>query len=117
MEQICHISTPGTWATYVEILATASVFEVPVYYCTQDSQGEYKWSVVKSIISLMKCNLKFLELPNVDDSITLLKPDHFELIYYDNLHYDVVMSAITDNVYTDHPILTGTESTVIDLTS
>ena len=65
----------------------------------------------------MKCNLKFLELSNVDDSITSLKPDHFELIYYDNLHYDVVMSAITDNVYTDHPILTGTESTVIDLTS
>ena len=65
----------------------------------------------------MKCNLKFPELPDVDDSITLLKPDHFELMYYDNLHYDVVMSAVTNNVCTDHPSLTGTESTVIDLTS
>ena len=65
----------------------------------------------------MKCNLKFLELPDVDDSITLLKPDHYKLMYYNNLLYDVVMLAVTDNVYTDHPILTGTESTVIDLTS
>ena len=48
---------------------------------------------------------------------TLLKPDHFKLMYYGNLHYDVVMLAVTDNAYTDHPILTGTESTVIDLTS
>ena len=52
-EQICHVSTPGTWATHVEVLATASVFEVPVYYCTQNSQGEYKWSVVKPITSLI----------------------------------------------------------------
>ena len=38
-EQIFHVSTPDTWATHVEVLATTSVFEVPVYYCTQDSQG------------------------------------------------------------------------------
>ena len=115
-EQIFHVSTPGTWATHVEVLATASVFEVPVYYCTQDSQGEYKWSVVKPITSLMKCNLKFLELSDVDDSITLLKPDHFELMYYDNLHYGYV-SCLILIMFADHPILTGTESTVIDLTS
>ena len=30
-----QIVTPGTWATHVE--ATALVFEVPVFYCTQDS--------------------------------------------------------------------------------
>ena len=69
MEQICHVSTPGTWATHVEILATASVFEVPVYYCTQDSQGD--WVQVEcSKTYYQKCNLKFLELPNVDDSIS-----------------------------------------------
>ena len=49
--------------------------------------------------------------------LLLLKSGHFELMYYDNLHYDVVMSAVTDNVCTDQPILTGTESTIIDLTS
>ena len=31
-EHICHVSTPETWATHVEVLATASVFEVPVFY-------------------------------------------------------------------------------------
>ena len=65
----------------------------------------------------MKCNLQFLELPYVDDSIALLKPDHFELVHYDNLHYDVVVSAVTDSICTDHPILTGTESIVNDLTT
>ena len=65
----------------------------------------------------MKCNLKFPELPDIDDSITLLKADHFELMYDDNLHHDVVMSAVTVNVCTDQPILTGTESTTIDLKS
>ena len=43
VEQICHVSTPGTWATHVEILATASVFEVPVYYWHKIHKGiEYK---------------------------------------------------------------------------
>ena len=83
----------------------------------QDTQGGHKWSVVKPITSLMKCNLKFSELSDVKDRITLQMPDHFELLYHDNLHYDVIMSAVTDEVCTDHPILTGTESTVYLLIS
>ena len=82
----------------------------------QDSEGGYKWSMVKPITSLMKCNLKLPELPDVKDRVTLQMPDHFELLYHDNLHYDVIMSAVTDGVCMDHPILTGTESTVIDIT-
>ena len=73
--------------------------------------------MVKPITSLMKYNLKFPELPDAKDRVTLLRPDHFELLYHDNLHYDVVMSAVSDKVCTDHPILTGTESIAIDLTN
>ena len=65
----------------------------------------------------MKCNLKLPELPNVKDRVTLQMPDHFELLHHDNLPYDVIMPAVTDKVFTDHPILTGTESTVINLTN
>ena len=111
-EQVIHVSTPGTWATHVEVLATASVFEVPVFYCMKDSQEGYRWRVVKPITNLMK----FPELPDVNDNVTLLKPDHFELLYHENSHYDAVMSVIT-NVCSDQPVLTGRESTVIDLTS
>ena len=112
-EQICHVSTPGTWATHIEVLATASVFEVPVFYCMQDSQEGHKWRVVKPITRLVR----FPELPDVDNSINLLKPDHFELFYHENSHYDVVLSAVNNKVCADHPMLTGSESAVIDLTS
>ena len=101
-EQIIHVSTSGTWATQVEVLATASVFEVPVFYCMQDSQEGYKWRVVKTVTRLMK----FPDLPDVDYSITLLKPGHFELFYHENSHYDAVMSAATSKVCTDLPMLT-----------
>ena len=30
-EQIFHVSTPGTWATHVEVLATASVLKYPLH--------------------------------------------------------------------------------------
>ena len=60
----------------------------------QDSQEGYKWRVVKPITRLVR----FPELPDVDDSITLLKPDHFELFYRENSHYDVVMSGV--NLFT-----------------
>ena len=33
----------------------------------------------------------------------LLKPSHFELLYYTNLHYDAVMAEDTGRVSIDHP--------------
>ena len=60
----------------------------------QDSQEGYKRRVAKPITRLVR----FPELSDVDDSITLLKPDHFELFYHENSHYDVVMSDVTDKV-------------------
>ena len=35
-DHIRMISSPRTWATQVEVVAAASVFQVPLYYCTQD---------------------------------------------------------------------------------
>ena len=46
-------------------------------------------------------------------------PDHFELMYFENHHYDAVVSFTTGKVCTDHPIIAGThdQSSVIKLTS
>ena len=32
-EHVCHVSAEGTWATQVEVIATATAFDVPVYFC------------------------------------------------------------------------------------
>ena len=78
------ISSPRTWATQVEVVAAASVFQVPLYYCTQD-KNVYKWNVVQPFLN-RECPLKLPAFPQSNDSTTLLMPTHFELFYYDNCH-------------------------------
>ena len=46
---VMYVSTEGTWATQVEVIATATVFEVPVYFCTQSKSGD-KLNYVQSIV-------------------------------------------------------------------
>ena len=72
--------------------------------------------MVRPIYSSRTCNLRFPVLPDVDASIALMMPDHFELMYFENHHYDAFVSFTTGKVCTDHPILAGTHS-VIELTS
>ena len=38
-EQIKHVWESKTWATHVEVLATATIFQTPVFYSTEDSEG------------------------------------------------------------------------------
>ena len=58
-------------------------------------------------------------LPDVDPNITLLMPDHFEFLYFENHHYDVVVSSATGKVYAEYPVLAGVndQSFVIELSS
>ena len=48
-EQIKHVWESKIWATHVEVLATATIFQTPVFYCTEDSEG-FKWRVVRPIM-------------------------------------------------------------------
>ena len=53
-EHIHHVSTEGTWATQVEVIATATAFEVPVYFCKQSSSDssdgdKYVWNIIKPL--------------------------------------------------------------------
>jgi len=58
-------------------------------------------------------------LPDVDPNITLLMPDHFEFLYFENHHHDVVVSSATGKVCADHPVLAGVnnQSCVIELST
>ena len=53
-------------------------------------------------------------LPDID-GFTLLKTSHFELLYYESLHYDAVVAVDSGRVSTDNPILIGSTSELIDL--
>ena len=53
---IMYVSTEGTWATQVEVIATATVFKVPVYFCTQSRSGD-KLKYVQSIVMYNTENL------------------------------------------------------------
>ena len=47
MNTVC-VATPGTWATQVEVIATATIFRVPVYFClvSSTSLNCYRWNVI-----------------------------------------------------------------------
>lgn len=117
-EHIKMISSPHTWATQVEAVAAATVFEVPLYYCTWDqSNAIYKWHVVKPFFNDKESPLKIPAFPQPNDNTTLLRPTHFELFYYDNSHYDAIVSILTGKVSTTPPPLPTSHSDLLDLTA
>lgn len=116
-DHIRMISSPHTWATQVEAVAAATVFEVPLYYCTWDQSNQvHKWHVVKPFSTDRECPLTKPAFPQPNDSTTLLRPTHFELLYYVNCHYDAIVSTTTGKVSMTVPALSTTHSDLLDLT-
>ena len=114
-----HLNTllsPSSWETQVEVVAAASLFNIPLYYCTEEN-STYKWNVIKPLTDkhfkpLVICPL----LTPLDDSIELLRPEHFELLYVTNTHYNAIVSSTTGGVFADHPVLsnhTSIEPTIL----
>ena len=72
-------------------IASAIAFEVPVYFCKSSSSSDdcdkYVWNIIKP---LKYSGIKLSDLPKLDEDI-LLKPDQFELYYYENSHYDAIV--------------------------
>ena len=117
MEEHCvGVGTPGTWATQVEVVATATIFRVPVYFCTITSNSTdcCRWNVIHPL-NESKYELRYPVLPDLDKSIALLKPDHFELLYYENCHYDAIVSIGSGKVCLTPPTLLGCHSELIEL--
>ncbi len=92
MSMTQHLKTllsPSSWATQVEVVAAASLFNIPLYYYTSNT---YKWNVVKPLVDrdskpLIICP----QLTPLNDSVNLLRPTHFELLNYTGTHYDAIV--------------------------
>jgi len=112
IEQHCETNwQSGVWATQLEVIAAATVFAVPVFFL-ELSAKEYKWNAVHP---LNNPALKYPFIPEME-GCPLLRPQHFELMYYTNSHYDVIVSVDTERVCTDQPLLSGTISELIEIT-
>ena len=114
-EHCTNVGTLSTWATEVEVIAAATIFRVPVYFCTVKSDSMPTWNVTHPL-SESKWLLNYPELPEIDQSIPLLRPKHFELLYYENCHYDAIVSCESGEVCISTPDLPGGHSEVVDLT-
>ena len=102
---------PGVWATQVEVIAAATVFNVPNFFISPSTE-EIKWNVIHP---LNNSSIRYPDYPDVDvDKSSFLRPSHFELLYHQNYHYDTVVAVDTGQV-TDAPILTGESGELIDL--
>ena len=65
------------------------------------STGEMKWNVIHP---LNNSSIHYPAFPYVDiDETNYLRPSHFELLYYQNYHYDAVVAMDTGCVSTDVP--------------
>ena len=100
-EHITHMGKPNTWGTHVELFATATYYQVPVYtYVINDANQ--RWEIFKPL-----SNPKNLRYPvTVDgESFTTSLSSHFELLYYPNSHYDSIVNYITEKPSTIPPQL------------
>ena len=110
-EELCeHNWKPGIWATQVEVVAAATIFQIPIYFISPSTTG-HKWNAMHPLTNSL---IHYPCFPDID-GVSLLKPSHFELLYYENSHYDAVVAVDSGRVSTDNPILTGSTSELIDL--
>ena len=106
---------PGAWATQVEVVAAASAFGVPIYfYSKKPGSASFTWNVVQPFSST-KRTLKLPVFPEISEDISLKMPTHFELLYYESLHYDAIVSEDTGKVCTQVPELVDNHSEILHL--
>ena len=97
-EHIRHVQTPDVFGTHMEILAIATFYRVPVFYCCLQGRAGYRWHCVMPLTS--KGNgfrfpgLSGSPLEHIDP------PPHSELAYTHNTHYDSIVS-LTGELCTD----------------
>ena len=81
-EHIRCMGTPSEWGTYIEIVAATSLFQIPVYYCTESSKGRYTWGMYKPLPA------EKLTFPRIVEETfqNRLQISHFKLLYHENKH-------------------------------
>ena len=109
-EHITHMGMPNTWGTQVELFATATYYQVPVYTYVADN-ANLRWAVFKPL-----SNAENLQYPITIDGKSFTPHSHFELLYYPNSHYDSIVDYTTEKPSTTEPqFLPTCDSSVIQL--
>ena len=91
-EQVKHMLRPCVWETRLELKAAATLFQFPIYVCTQQQQQPhddppFSWSAVQPL------SLNLVKLPHIIDEEAQLKEDKKQIkLYHHNSHYDIVIS-------------------------
>ena len=96
-------------------MAAASAFEIPVYFYAKKPGSEYfVWNTVQPFTNTKKV-LKLPVFPEISKLISLQMPTHFELLYYNSLHYDAIVSEDMGKVSVDVPELSDNHSELMQL--
>ena len=111
-EQVKHMICPTVWGTHLKVKAAATLFRLPIFYCTKSLHtATFSWNVVQP---LPPGSIRF---PTIMDEEMKEKQDinHIEM-YHSQVHYDAIISTETGKVHETLPELTGRDGTeVIDL--
>jgi len=93
---------PFVWGAHTELKAAASYFQIPLYFCEKSPKTEcYEWHCFSPI-----CSAEKLNYPQNRAYVTK-SLGHFELAYYEGVHYDCIVSTDTNRTPKVPPQLTG----------
>ena len=101
-DHIKKICFPSSWGTVLEILDATSYYKIPAYFCCIDNRTkEWIWCCIKPLVANFSIPIVVdCSLPTVPAEI-----NHFELVYWNNTHYDCSISQDTGGISTVPPII------------
>lgn len=109
-KHVAHMKYDTIWGTSLEILAAASLLELPIYVCAQKSKSlEYHWVIFNPLVT---------KPPSSEDYFSVIyhkrrHPGHLEICHYRRCHYDVI-TMLDGSLPTIRPVLSITND-YIDL--
>jgi len=111
-QHINDMLRPNKWGTHIEILAAATYYQIPVYYCCLGGkEDDYHWECVNPLQQQQPFRYPDLTGSPLDN----IQPHtHFELSYTHNCHYDSVVAS-TGELSTDFPSLRNEETYVMEV--
>ena len=102
-EHIRHMMLRNNWPTQVEILAAATLYRLPIYFCTTSlATDSFKWGVIKPLLAE---KIRFPHLVDEEYREANNTLNHIEM-YHEGHHYDAIVS-VDGNDCLEVPELTG----------
>lgn len=101
MEQhVSRMRNLGTWATQVELAATATFFQIPVFSCSpHPATGEYQWLLIRPLTDDRT-------YPVVESSLrSIISVSHIELCNTSATHFDCIVCQEDGTLPTTAPVL------------